>query len=98
MTNGRLQDLLIIGIVLLIVSCIVIPSLVDEWTVANLQRELREPTVNAATRVTVWTYTNTGLYYCPDSKLYGKVKPGKYTTQEKALETGYRPSGGAVCR
>lgn len=98
MTHSRLQDVLLIAILLLLLSCIWSPGLVDQWTLADLLRQLRAPTTTAATKVMVWTYTNTGLYYCPDSRLCGKVKPGQYMTQEKAQESGYRPSGGDTCR
>ena len=59
---------------------------------------LNTPTVSAATIVKVWTYKKTGVYYCPDSKFYGKVKPGEFMTQETALERGYRPAGQDPCR
>jgi hypothetical protein len=38
------------------------------------------------------------LYYCPDSQLYGKFKPGMYMMQDDALERGYRPAAQEPCR
>ena len=59
---------------------------------------LGRPTVAAATLVKVWTHKNTGFYYCPDSKFYGKLNPGAYMTQDDALERGYRPAAQDPCR
>lgn len=53
---------------------------------------------SASGNVKVWAVKHTGLYYCPDSKLYETVKPGIMMAQEKALEAGYRPAGGNPCR
>jgi hypothetical protein len=78
-----------------------LPPLVEKWgAVDRVDRlpQLDTPAVAAATIVKVWTYKKTGLYYCPDSKFYGKVKPGVYMTQEKALLSGYRPAGQDPCR
>jgi hypothetical protein len=33
-----------------------------------------------------------------DSKLYGKLKPGFFMPQSKALEAGYRPPFNETCR
>jgi hypothetical protein len=60
--------------------------------------QLQEPTVSAATIVKVWIFKKTGLYYCPDSQLYGKFKPGMYMMQDDALERGYRPAAQEPCR
>jgi hypothetical protein len=98
MTYRSCQNILIIGTFLVLLGCGFLPPIVDSWESAHLLRQFRMPTVAAATMVTVWSHKKTGLYYCPDSKLYGKVKPGSYMTQEKAEELGYRPSGGYACR
>jgi len=99
MTDGRLQELLLIGFLVLMVSCIVLPPVLDyDWISLNRSAELPTPTVVAATKVTVWVFRKTGLYYCHDSALYGKVRPGEFMTQETAQARGYRPSGGQVCQ
>ncbi len=99
MTDGRLQELLLIGFFVLILSCIVFPPLVDYyWISLNRPPQLGPSTVIAATNVRVWVNRKTGLYYCHDSKLYGKVRPGEYMTQQTALARGYQPSGGEVCQ
>jgi hypothetical protein len=101
MTYRTCQNIVLIGTFFLLFNMLLLPPLVERWGAADrVDRlpQLNPPTVAAATIVKVWTYKKTGLYYCPDSKLYGKVKPGVYMTQEKALERGYRPAGEDPCR
>jgi hypothetical protein len=66
--------------------------------VRNELLELTPPSVNAATVVHVWVYKNSGLYFCSDSTFYGKLKPGFYMVQEKALQTGYQPALHKLCK
>ena len=105
--NKFIGHAIVIGSFVLLTSIIFLPflpflpALVRNWGAADRVYRLppfKTPTVSAATVVKVWTYKKTGLYYCPDSKLYGKVKPGVYVTQEKALGRGYRPAGQDPCR
>jgi hypothetical protein len=101
MTYRTCQNIVLIGSFFLLLDILFLPPLVEKWGAADrVDRlpQLNTPTVAAATIVKVWAYKKTGLYYCPDSKLYGKVKPGVYMTQEKALERGYRPAGQDPCR
>jgi hypothetical protein len=97
MTYRTCQNLLVIGSFLLLAFLIVSPLSERELRVERLPR-LETPTVSAATIVEVWVYKKTGLYFCPDSRFYGKVKPGVYMTQEKALEHGFRPAANEPCR
>jgi hypothetical protein len=107
MTYRACQNTVLIGSFVLLFGIVFypflpfIPVLLEKWGAADRVYRLaplETPTVAAATIVKVWTYKKTGVYYCPDSKLYGKVKPGNYMTQEKALERGYRPAGQEPCR
>ena len=101
MTYRSCQNIVLIGSFFLLVDILFLPSLVERWGVVDrVDRlpQLNTPTVAAATIVKVWAYKKTGLYYCPDSRLYGKLKPGVYMTQEKALARGYRPAGQDPCR
>jgi hypothetical protein len=97
MTYRACQNLLLVGSFLLLAFLIVSPLLDREGRVERLP-QLKTPSVTAATIVNVWVYKKTGLYYCPESKFYGKVKPGVYMTQEKALERGFRPAAQEPCR
>ena len=97
MTYRTCQNLLLLGSFLLLAFLILSPVLDREGRVER-QPQLKTPTVTAAKIVNVWVYKKTGLYYCPESKFYGKVKPGVYMTQEKALERGFRPAAQEPCR
>jgi|SRR5215467_6651038 len=100
MTYRACQNIVLIGSLLLLFSILFFPSppLVEKWGADHPLTAFNTPTVAAATNIKVWTYKKTGLYYCPDSKHYGKLKPGIYMTQEEALERGYRPAGQNRCR
>jgi hypothetical protein len=91
MTQRTGQNLLIIGSFLLL-ALIVLSPLLDR----ALSPRVR--TVDAAATIRVWAAKGTGLYYCPDSRFYGKVKPGVYMIQQEALERGYRPAAQESCR
>jgi hypothetical protein len=47
--------------------------------------------------VRVWASRRSGFYYCPHTEWYGKMKPGFYVTQTRALQSGYRPALGQAC-
>ena len=97
MTHRARKNILIIGSLILLVYLIT-PYVRERWSGAYRLPQLKEQTVSAATTVKVWTYKKTGWYYCPDSRFYGKLKPGKYMKQEDALERGYRPAAQEPCR
>jgi hypothetical protein len=101
MTYRTCQKIVLIGSFALLLDVLFLPLLLEKWGAVDSVDQLSQlntPTVAAATIVKVWVYKKTGLYFCPDSKLYGKVKPGVYMTQEKALGRGYRPAGQYPCR
>ena len=63
--------------------------------------ELFRPTPKVASEkptVKIWANQRSGLYYCPDSKLYGKLTPGTYMTQTEAIKNGYQPAASQECR
>jgi hypothetical protein len=97
MTHRTHQNILLIGCFVLLALVILSPLLERRERVEG-PPEPKTETVNAATTVKVWVHKNTGLYYCPDSKVYGKSIPGLYMTQGDALERGYRPAGQEPCR
>ena len=45
----------------------------------------------------VWVNTISGLYHCPESRLYGSTKRGKFLTEGEASSAGYRPAGRRQC-
>jgi hypothetical protein len=98
MTHRAHENILIIGSLILLVYLITPPSVLERWSGAYRLPQFKEQTVSAATTVKVWAYKKTGWYYCPDSRFYGKLKPGKYMKQDDALERGYRPAAQEPCR
>ena len=101
MTYRTCQNVVLIGSFLLLLNIVFLPSLVEKWGAVDRVDglpALNTQSVAAATIVKVWVYKKTGLYFCPDSKLYGNAKPGVYMTQEEALGRGYRPAVQDSCR
>ena len=49
-------------------------------------------------KVKVWVNKSTGIYYCPDSAMYGHSALGSYMAQRDAIQTGYSPSLGEPCK
>ncbi len=84
-------------LILLVISLVVLYPFMQKWLPARL-RSVPTTETTASRKVKVWTVKQTGLYYCPDAKLYGKADSGVLMTQEKALEGGYRPASGERCR
>jgi hypothetical protein len=48
--------------------------------------------------IKVWVNTKSGFYYCPGTKAYGKLEPGSYMTEAKAVQNGYQPFSRQACR
>ena len=98
MTYRMLQNVLLVGCFLLLLVVLFPSFLLEKWESKPKIEMPKMRTADAATIVNVWTYQKTGLYYCPDSKFYGTLKPGRYMMQDKAIESGYRPAGQQFCR
>lgn len=45
----------------------------------------------------IWVNPRSGLFYCRQSKFYGRMRPGFYMSQGNALLKGYRPAEGHMC-
>jgi hypothetical protein len=57
----------------------------------------KRESAKAALKVKVWVDKATGIYYCPDSAMYGHSEPGAYMAQGEAVQTGYSPALGEPC-
>ena len=93
--NSRYQ-LFFFPIVLLVVSLLV----VFHGLGLPFLSGLLEPTPKATTEkpsIKIWANKRSGLYYCPDSKLYGKLTPGVYMSQSEAIQGGYQPATNEAC-
>jgi len=94
----------IVVVVLLAVLAAMAPFLVKYRNApAALVAKLQEmsapapppPTTDMKHRV--WVNRRSGLYYCRDSRFYGKMHPGISMRQESALLKGFRPADGQKC-
>jgi hypothetical protein len=95
------QNILVIGSFLLVFSSLflpLLPPLVGKRAMLEGFPQLGESSVAAGGIDRVWVFKKTGLYYCPDSRYYGKLKPGFYMTQEQAIGHGYQPVAQDPCR
>ena len=72
------------------------PQVWVEKLEAMSQSQPAAPTTDV--KQNVWVNRRSGLYYCRDSKLYGKMSPGSSMAQETALLKGFRPAQGQACR
>ncbi len=52
---------------------------------------------NIELKHSVWVNMRSGLYYCRQSKFYGRMRPGLPMRQGNALQRGYRPAEGQFC-
>lgn len=52
---------------------------------------------NMGMKHNVWVNRRSGLYYCHDSRFYGKMLPGESMEQEAALLKGFRPAQEEAC-
>jgi hypothetical protein len=87
---------LLIGILVLgmaVSALLFIPGLANHFhgALATVEPPAMNPTV------LVWTNRNTGIYYCADSRLYGRA-PGEFRKQGEALTAGYQPVFGKYCK
>jgi hypothetical protein len=89
--EGRAQGILI-TLLLILLFLLLWDNLPRSWkSTTNAQSA-------AQSRIRVWVNSRSGFYYCPDSKLYGKLKPGFFTSQGKAQQAGYRPPFNDMCQ
>jgi hypothetical protein len=57
-----------------------------------------QESAKATLKVKVWVDKSTGIYYCPDSPMYGHSESGAYIAQGEAVQTGYSPALGEPCQ
>ena len=93
----------VIMIVVLVVLIMLAPLLAKyrntpKVLVSKLQ-EMSAPEAKPMTDMkhSVWVNRRSGLYYCHNSKFYGRMHPGFTLRQESALLKGFRPADGQMC-
>jgi hypothetical protein len=94
----------VITILFLIALAIMAPLLVKyrdapETLVAKLEAmsQTKPAAPSMHMKHSVWVNKRSGLYYCRDSRFYGKMRPGTSMRQESALMKGFRPAQGQTC-
>jgi hypothetical protein len=88
----------ITSILLLLSFATFFPSLDHRQPAARLWAAVRRTRVINKQDVRVWIVKRSGFYYCSDSTVYGKLRPGAYMRQGEALQRGYQPFFQRVCR
>jgi len=84
-------------IVLLVVALIVFYPGLNLPPVGVLFRVPPKASTQRST-IKIWANKRSGLYYCPESKFYGKLTPGVYMSQAEAIKGGYQPATKEACR
>jgi hypothetical protein len=88
----------VFAIAALAVLLVYSPSLIRMAKQAKWNYEHQDSAQLDKPAMKVWVSTHVGYYYCPQSTLYGKAKPGTWMTQSGALAVGYRSATGEFCR
>jgi hypothetical protein len=88
--------MLFITFALLIVGLVVFSPLLNLPSLSELLRPTPK-VVREKSSIKTWVNQRSGLYYCPDSKFYGKLTPGTYMSQSEAIQNGYRPVANQAC-
>ena len=65
---------------------------------SRIQRSSPPPRLAGNGSVRIWANPRSGFYYCPGTKFYGKLTPGKFMIEGEAVQSGYRAWQGEVCR
>ena len=76
---------------------LVVVLLAGLFTLINVSSGYSAFAQSTQEEVTVWVNTNSGIYWCPGSRWYGKTKQGKYMKECEARQAGYRPAYNKPC-
>jgi hypothetical protein len=94
----------IMVILLLVVLAVVAPLLAQYhpdpavWVAKIQAMSIRKPSAPSVDlKHSVWVNRRSGLYYCRQSKFYGRMLPGRSMRQGAALQEGFRPAQGQAC-
>ena len=82
----------------LIVGLVVLYPILNLPSLSGLFPRTPQAVGEKSSTTKIWANQRSGLYYCPDSKLYGKITPGTYMSQSEAIQNGYQPAVDQSCR
>lgn len=83
---------------LLLTAAFLIGIFVLSYFFANSWRPRPQHLADAQLKIRVWADKSAGVYYCPDSSLYGRTQSGQYMTQGEALQSGYSAALNEPCK
>jgi hypothetical protein len=83
---------------LLLTAAFLIGVFVVSYFFANSWRAHPQRLTDAQLKIRVWADRSAGVYYCPNSTLYGHTQSGQYMSQGEALQTGYAAALNEPCR
>ena len=84
--------------VLLVVGLVVLYPILNLPSVSRFFQPAAPKAVSEKSSIKIWANRRSGLYYCPDSKMYGKLTPGTYMPQSEAIQNGYQPAEKQSCQ
>jgi hypothetical protein len=88
----RAAGFLIVGLLILVLIFALNPGMVR-----RLMPSPAEAAPDTRRELKVWVNKRSGFYYCPSSHAYGRLKPGQFMTQDRALQIGFRPAPHVPC-
>src|ERR1043165_3779789 len=88
----RSAGLLITGLIAIVLTVAFNPSIRR-----MLLPEPPEPPNSTRGDLKVWVNKRSGFYYSPSSQAFGSLRPGELMTQDRALQTGFRPAPHVPC-
>ena len=97
MTTTR-NRIFFLPFLLLIVGLVVLYPILNLPSLSGLFQPTPKAASDEKSSTKIWANQRSGLYYCPDSKLYGKITPGAYMSQSEAIQNGYQPAVDQSCR
>jgi len=93
--NSRYR-LFFFPLALMVVSLLVVLRSLNLNFLGALLQPTSKPKADKSS-IKIWVNKRSGLYYCPDSKYYGKLTPGVYMLQGDAIQDGYQPAAHEAC-
>jgi hypothetical protein len=85
------------GFVVVALLVLVLILALNPGVIRGLLPAPSEVKANTRGNLKVWVNKRSGFYYCPSSHAYGKLRPGQFMTQDKALLAGFRPAPHVPC-
>ncbi len=89
---------MLLGLTAVVWALLLVHLFVAKGSWSFLMQEPPQTLAKAQLERRVWANSSSGVYYCPDSALYGRTSSGQYMNQGEALQKGYTPALNTPCR